>query len=150
MEGEARLAGPEEPPTTSVRGVRTPPEANAIHVVISGPITRAAIAGLCERVGVALEGSGADLVVCDVGALVDPDAAMVDALARLQLTARRLGCQVRLRDACGELQELLALVGLGDVVPLCAPLRLESGGQAEDREKALGVEEEADPGDPTG
>ncbi len=50
MEGEARLAGPEEPPTTSVRGVRTPPEANAIHVVISGPMTGAAIAGLCERV----------------------------------------------------------------------------------------------------
>jgi len=128
VEGEARLAGPQEPPTTSVRGVRTPPEANAIHVVISGPITRAAIAGLCERVGVALEGSGADLVVCDVGALVDPDAAMVDALARLQLTARRLGCQVRLRDACGELRELLTLVGLGEVVPTLGAVAARAGG----------------------
>jgi ABC-type transporter Mla MlaB component len=142
------LAGPEEPPATPVCGLRTPPEANAIHVVISGPITRAAIARLCERVGVALEGSSADLVVCDVGALVDPDAATVDALARLQLTARRLGCQVRLRDARGELRELLTLVGLGEVVPLWAPLRLEPGGQAEDREQVFGVEEEADPGDP--
>ena len=119
------MPAPQEPSTTSVRGMRTPPEANAIHVVISGPITPAAIAGLCDRVRLALEGSGADLVVCDVGTLVDPDCATVDALARLQLTARRLGRQVRLRNACGELQELLALVGLGDVVPLCAPLRLE-------------------------
>ena len=148
MEGEARLAGPEEPPATPVAGLRTPPEANAIHVVIRGPITRAAIARLCERVGVALEGSGAELVVCDVGAVVDPDAATVDALARLQLTARRLGCGVRLRDACGELKELLALVGLDDVVP-CTPLRGELRGQAEEREQAGGVEEEADPGDPT-
>lgn len=141
------MVGPEEPPTTRGSALPTPPEASTIDVVISGRITRAAIAGLCERVRVALEGSGADLVVCDVGALVDPDAATIDAVARLQLTARRLGRQVRLRDACGELLELIALVGLGDVVPLWAPLRLEPRGEAEEREQARGVEEEADPGD---
>ena len=119
------MPGPEEPPTTPVGSLPTPLRASTIDLVISGPITGAAIAGLCERVRLALEGSGADLVVCDVGTLVEPDCATVDALARLQLTARRLGRQVRLRNACGELQELLALVGLGDVVPLCAPLRLE-------------------------
>lgn len=144
------MAGPQEPPTTPGSALPTPPEASTIDVVISGPITRAAIAGLCERVRVALEGSGADLVVCDVGALADPDAATIDAVARLQLTARRLGRQVWLRDACGELLELIALVGLGDVVPLWAPLRLEPRGEAEEREQARGVEEEADPGDLTG
>jgi ABC-type transporter Mla MlaB component len=118
-------------------------------VVISGPITRAAIAGLCARVREALEGSGAELVVCDVGALVDPDAATVDAVARLQLTARRLGGQVRLRRARVELRELLVLAGLDDVVS-CAPSGLELRGQAEEREQAGRVEEEADPGDPTG
>ena len=66
-------------------------------------------------------------IVCDVGALA-PDAAAVDALARLQLTARRLGCEIRLRDASVDLQDLLDFVGLRDV------LRVEPGGQAEERE----------------
>jgi anti-anti-sigma regulatory factor len=66
-------------------------------------------------------------IVCDVGALA-PDAAAVDALARLQLSARRLGHEILLRDASTELQELLELVGLRDV------LRIETGRQAEQRE----------------
>ena len=66
-------------------------------------------------------------IVCDVGALA-PDAAAVDALARLQLTARRLGYEIRLRDASVDLQDLLDFVGLRDV------LRVETGGQAEERE----------------
>jgi hypothetical protein len=85
--------------------------------------------------------------VCDVGAVFDPNLVTVDALARLQLTARRLGHRVRLRHASRELQELLALVGLRDVVPLCAGLPLEPRGQPEEREQSRGVEEEADPGD---
>jgi hypothetical protein len=66
-------------------------------------------------------------IVYDVGALA-PDAAAVDALARLQLTARRLGYEIRLRDASVALQDLLDFVGLRDV--LC----VEAGGQAEERE----------------
>ena len=45
-----------------------------------------------------------------------PDLAVADELARCQLFARRLGCEIRLRDATTELRELLELVGLGDVV----------------------------------
>ena len=45
-----------------------------------------------------------------------PDLGVVDQLARLQLTACRVGCSVRLRDPCVELVELLDLLGLGDVV----------------------------------
>ena len=82
-------------------------------------------------------------IVCDVGALA-PDALTVDVLARLQLTARRRGCEIRLRHASGELCELLDFVGLRDV------LRVEAGGQAEEREQRLGVEEERELGDPTG
>jgi hypothetical protein len=41
----------------------------------------------------------------------------VDALARLQLAARRTGCQVRLRNASTELLELVAFMGLRDVLP---------------------------------
>ena len=118
-------------------------------LALGGSIARADIPGLCERARVLLDGSDADLVVCDVGALVDPEAATVDALARLQLTARRLGRTVRLRHAASGLRDLLALAGLCDVVPLCADLPFEPRGQAEDREQGLGVEKEADAGDPT-
>jgi hypothetical protein len=85
----------------------------------------------------------ASTIVCDVGALA-ADAVAVDALARLQLTARRLGLEIRLRDASIELQELLAFVGLRDV------LRVEAGGQAEQREQRVGIEEERELDDPTG
>lgn len=90
------------------------------------------------------------MVACDVGMVVDPDAVTVDALARLQLTARQLGREICLFHACGELQGLLTLVGLRDVVPLCAELPLQLEGQTEQGEEAGGVEEEGDPGDPTG
>jgi hypothetical protein len=84
---------------------------------------------------------GQRTIVCDVRALA-PDAATVDALARLQLSLRRLGLELRLRHPSSELQELLAFVGLGDV------LRVETGGQAEEREQRLGVEEEGELDDP--
>ena len=54
-------------------------------------------------------------IVCDVGALA-PDAVTVDALARLQLAARRNGCQVRLRNASAELVQLVDFMGLRDVL----------------------------------
>jgi ABC-type transporter Mla MlaB component len=117
-------------------------------LVITRPIARSDIPGLCERVRAVLKGSDVDMVVCDVAALVSPDAVTVDALARLQLTARRCGRRVRLRHACGELQDLIALMGLSDVVPLAPGLSLEPWGEAEEREPARGVEEEADPTDP--
>ena len=65
----------------------------------------------------------------------------VDALARLGLAGRRIGRELRLRNASQELQELLAFVGLADV------LRVEPLGQPEEREQRLGVEEEGHLGD---
>ena len=102
------------------------------------------IGALCERARAVLENSDARLVDCDVRALVEPDATTVDALARLQLTARRLGKRIRFRHACGEMQELVALMGLCDVLP-GAGSRIEPRREAEEREQARGVEEEADP-----
>ena len=83
---------------------------------VSGPIARADLPGLCERVCALVARSGADVALCEVRG-VDPDAVTVDALARLQLAARRHGCQVRLRRASNELRELLAFMGLRDVLP---------------------------------
>ncbi len=80
-------------------------------------------------------------IVCDVGALA-PGAAAIDALARLQLSARRLGLEIRLRHASSDLLGLLAFVGLSEV------LRVEAGGQPEEREERLGAEEERELDDP--
>ena len=83
---------------------------------IEGPIARADLPGLCDRVCALLERSKAGVAFCDVGG-VDVDAVTVDALARLQLAAHRRGCQVRLRHASSELLELVAFMGLCDVLP---------------------------------
>ena len=78
---------------------------------------------------------------CDVRALA-PDALTIDALARLQLAARRIGREVALHGASLELVELLELFGLTGV------LRVEVGGQPEEREQRVGVEEERELEDP--
>ena len=59
-------------------------------------------------------------LLCDVGG-IEPDAETVNALARLQLAAGQLGCQVRLRHASSELLELIHFMGLSDVLPNEAP-----------------------------
>jgi len=82
---------------------------------IRGPIMRADLGGLCDRVCALLHGSGASVAHCDVTG-VESDAVTVDALARLQLAAQRIGCRVRLRNASDELRDLVALMGLTDVL----------------------------------
>ena len=86
-----------------------------IAFTVHGPITHADLPGLCERVCTLLERSGAEIALCDLSA-ADFDAVTIDALARLQLGARRQGCRVRLRHASSELLELLAFMGLCDVL----------------------------------
>ena len=116
-------------------------------VVLRGPIDRDDIPSLCERMGTLLQGRSGGSVVCDVGSIYDPDAVTIDALAQLQLSARALGCRLRLVHACGELRELVDLVGLSDVLPVLAASGVEMIGQPEEWEQVRGVEEEADAGD---
>lgn len=80
-------------------------------------------------------------LVCDVRSLRDPHLGTVGALARLRLAARRLGCELRLRNARAELLELVSLAGLEEV------LRVEPGGEPEEREQPLRVQEEGELGD---
>lgn len=96
---------------------------------------------LCERARELLERKPATMLVCDVGDVGPADLSLIETLARVRLTAARLGCAVRLRRASDELVELLALIGLRSELPL------EVQGQAEEREEARGVEEERDAGD---
>ena len=90
--------------------------APTIAFAISFPLSRADLADLCESMCASRETSGAEIVLCDVSG-VEPDAPTVDALARLQLGARRHGCRVQLRGASRELRELIAFMGLCDVLP---------------------------------
>jgi hypothetical protein len=105
------------------------------------------VPGLCDNVCSLLGSSDAELVLCDVRAVVDPDVAAADALARLQLATRRLGRRMLVRNASADFTDLLVLMGLGEVLPL-GGLRLEVGRQPEEREERLGVEEERELADP--
>ena len=67
--------------------------------------------------------------------------ATVEALARLQLAARRMGLDLRLNVVSRELRDLIQLAGLTQV------LGVEPRGQPEEREQRVGVEEEGELGD---
>ena len=92
------------------------PAPRTITFAVRPPLARADLPGLCERVCALLAEGELDVALCDVRGVV-ADAVALDALARLQLAARRHGCQVRLRHPSDELRGLLALAGLRDVVP---------------------------------
>ena len=91
-------------------------ERQTVAFSMHGPIACADLPGLCDRICSILHRHRAEVVLCDVTG-VDPDAVTVDALARLQLAARRLGCQVRLCNASDELLDLVAFMGLRNVLP---------------------------------
>lgn len=88
----------------------------AVSLAIRGPLERADLPGLYSRVCEVLAASAGAVIQCDVAGIA-PDAVAVEALARLQLGAHRHGCEVRLRRASGELREVVALMGLEDVLP---------------------------------
>jgi ABC-type transporter Mla MlaB component len=87
-----------------------------VTLQVRGPIAPADLPGLCDRVCALLARDEPQVALCDVRG-VTPDAVAVDALARLQLAARRRGCRVRLRNASAELVALVAFMGLEDVLP---------------------------------
>jgi ABC-type transporter Mla MlaB component len=96
----------------------------SIAFAVSGPIMRGDIPRLCDALRRLLEHSREiEVVVFELGALVDPDAATVDALARLQLTAQRAGCSTRLHHPSPRLRELIAFIGLRDPLGSSPPTR---------------------------
>ncbi|MFG2778980.1 hypothetical protein ACGFY7_14180 [Streptomyces prunicolor] len=129
----------DRPPGLPIVDAKTP-----AVLVPAGPVTRDEVAGLCAEVRALLEamagaGAGAGVVLVEVVGPGPPGLGTVDLLARLHLTARRTGGgRVRLRAPAPELRALLDLVGL----------RFEMEGQVEQREPALGVQEEVEPGEP--
>jgi hypothetical protein len=77
-------------------------------------------------------------IVCDVAPLA-PDIDTVDVLARLRLTALRMGVELQLLGVSPELRSLLELCGLAGVLDGHC---VEAGREAEQREQPLGVQEE--------
>ena len=91
------------------------PASTTIAFAVWGPIEHDDLPGVCDRVCALLRENGPSVAFCDVRS-VPPDAVTVDALARLQLAAQRTRCRVRLRNASRELRELVAFMGLEDVL----------------------------------
>jgi ABC-type transporter Mla MlaB component len=93
------------------------------------------------------EGDVAEVQV-DVSSVRRPDVAYIDALARIQLVARRHDSRVRLIGPCSRLLELLVLVGLEDTFRDEGDTSgLELHREPEHREQPLDVEVGVDPGD---
>ena len=145
---EVLLAAPDPPYPTPLEGLRPPSGPRTIVLDVCGPIARAAVPDLCEHLRLLLANGDVDLVTCEVGGLLHPDVTAVGALARLQLTARRSGRAIRLRNAQVELCDLLALTGLRDELPVCPGLLSQPYREPEEREQVR-VDEEVDPADPS-
>jgi ABC-type transporter Mla MlaB component len=121
----------------------TQQEPSTSVLVIAGPIGAGDMPMLCERLRMLLVSSDAEVIVCDVRAL-EADAVTVDALARLQLTARRFGRRIRLHRTSRELDQLLSFVGLAEVLATGTGSGLGLERQSEEREQSRGVEERVD------
>lgn len=91
----------------------------------------AGVAPWARVVVVGADGTNVSVILRGEG---PPDLSVVEVLARWQLNARRSGAQLRLEEACSELEMLLELAGL----------RREVGGQPEDGEDRLDLEEGID------
>jgi ABC-type transporter Mla MlaB component len=91
------------------------PDVRPVAVRIRGPLQRSDLPGLYARVCALLTANQGAAFVCDVSE-VAIDAVAVEALARLQLGARRSGCTVRLVSAPRELIDLVSFMGLQDVI----------------------------------
>jgi ABC-type transporter Mla MlaB component len=86
-----------------------------ITFTVWGPIARGDLPGLSDRICALLRESDATVAICDVAG-VPVDAVTVDALARLQLVARRQNCRIQLCHTSAQLRELVAFMGLEQVL----------------------------------
>lgn len=86
-------------------------------LVLRGRLQRADIGQLRLPLRLAHDEPDVSTLVCDVQGLCRPDLGTVEALARLQLLARRLDRPLVLRGASDDLHQLIELVGLVEHLP---------------------------------
>ena len=84
------------------------PRSVVVRILATSPDART---DLCAQVRRLLGRGDVDVVTCDCRD-AEADLESIDALARLQLTARRLGGRIRLREAPPDLAELIDFVGV--------------------------------------
>ena len=146
MRGTPRGAGP---PMSSGRPAGLPCVAASRlpDLAVAGALRSGDVPGLCDQVRTACARAPARDIICDVAAVTTADLATVDALARMQLAARRAGGELRFRDPSPALWALLQLTGL---TGLTGPggLVVEMERHPEQREPARGVQETVESGDP--
>jgi len=92
-----------------------------ITVALGGEPDREALLAAGTRIAGLVVDGGAELALCDVARL-RADACGVEVLGLLQLAARRGGWQLRLLNPSGELVDLIAFMGLADVLPAAVEL----------------------------
>ncbi|MGH8822973.1 MAG: STAS domain-containing protein [Jiangellaceae bacterium] len=119
-----------------------------VRVVVRATLTPGDVRSLADQVVRQLGRGDVAEILVDVSGVRTPDVAHVDALARLHLGARRHGSHVRLVGPCPRLLELLALVGLDDLLPIDDRASGDLHREAEHREQPVDVEVGVDPGDP--
>jgi hypothetical protein len=91
------------------------PAPSEITLALWAPLVPGDLMGLarrlCEQIAPGVRIAFLDVQVARAEAVTD------DAMAQLQLLAKRRGCQVRLRGCSRELRELVAFMGLDSVLP---------------------------------
>jgi ABC-type transporter Mla MlaB component len=92
------------------------PTPRTITVALGGELDREGLLAARARIAGLVGIEGADVALCDVAGL-RADAVAVESLGLLQLTGRREGWQVRLLNPSRDLLELIAFMGLADVLP---------------------------------
>lgn len=108
-----------------------PPKPSRVVVTLGGA---AAPDAICTGLRILLAELGPCPVDCDVAGVEQPDIATVDAIARVVLTARRLGCEVEVVGCSAALAELVAFAGLSRVIRL-APAQSSRGGRPKSGKK---------------
>ncbi|MFL5757829.1 MAG: STAS domain-containing protein [Chloroflexota bacterium] len=143
------MAAPEEPPSTIEPSVEPPSSADPASTVLAvgGSIAPVDPPTLADRARLLIAAAPGQRVVCDVTSSELIDLATIDLIARLALAAKQLGCEFSVRAAPGAVPELLALIGLAEVIACDDASVVEPRRQAEEREEPLRVEEEHDPRD---
>jgi hypothetical protein len=105
------LRCPDLPP----EALRPPAGPTSVVLPLAGPVGPGLADGLCAVVHATLGAASVDVLTCDATG-VPTELGLLDALARMLVTARRAGCGLRVRGAAPGLRALIELAGLAEVL----------------------------------
>lgn len=109
------MTEPLHPDTCPAAVLRPPAGPVSVVLPLVGAVDGELTTALCTTVRAVLEARGAQVVTCDAAGAA-ADLRLVDALARMHVTARRLGCGIRVRGAAPSVALIVELAGLAGVL----------------------------------